>query len=350
MNKVKRIYNLDLLRILCCFMVIVIHVSATNWYSSNTNSFSFNVYNLYDSLVRASVPLFIMISGVLFLNKAKIEIKNLYKTNILKMTLFCLTWNIIYYFFDLFILGGNFDLLEFINKLILGHYHLWFIPMIIGLYIITPLLTKITVNSNYKTFKYFLLIFMFGCLMKTIDYCTFLPRYDIIHNFISQLPIDIICQYYSYFLLGYFLYNYDIGFIKDKKKLLYIAFLGCVIACTCGTWYLSYKNGINTSSFYESFSIFTLVEAISIFLIFKYSKFISEEIYSKKVMDISKSTLGIYAIHVLIMDLLFHYQIITVKSFNPILSVPIISIIVFIFSLLIISLVKKIKFINKFLV
>lgn len=350
MNIKQRNYNLDLLRILACFMVIVIHVCATNWDNTNTNSFYFAIYNIYDSLVRASVPLFVMISGVFFLNQKEIETKKLYKTKILKLCVFYFSWNIIYYFFDIFIYKYDFTILSFLNKVILGHFHLWFIPMIIGLYIISPLLTKITMNSSSKLVKYFITIFMVGCLMTTIDYCTFLPKYELIHNFISKLPIDIICQYYSYFLLGYYLYNYDFTRIEKKKILLSGTFIICILVCTCGTWYLSHVSGFNNATLYENFSIFTLLEAIIIFLLFKKNNFISEKIYADKVAKISKDTLGIYAIHIMIMNLLFHYQIITITSFNPVLSVPIISAIVFIFSLICVRVLRKIKLINKFLI
>lgn len=350
MNIKQRNYNLDLLRILACFMVIVIHVAANKWYITSTNSFQFLIYNIYDSLVRAAVPLFVMISGVFFLNQKEIETKKLYKTKILKLCVFYFSWNIIYYFFDMFIYKYEFSLYSFLNSVILGYVHLWFIPMIIGLYIISPLLTKITMNSNSKLVKYFIVLFMFGCLMTTIDYCTFLPKYELIHNFISKLPIDIICQYYSYFLLGYYLYNYDFTRLEKKKFLLSGTFIISVLACVCGTWYLSHVNGANTATLYENFSIFTLLETIIIFLFFKKSKFISEKIYADKVATISKDTLGIYAIHIMIMTFLFHYNIITITSFNPILSIPIISAIVFIFGLICVRILRKIKLINKFLI
>lgn len=49
MDRVSRNYNLDLLRILACFMVILIHVSAINFYDINTNSIDFITHNFFDS-------------------------------------------------------------------------------------------------------------------------------------------------------------------------------------------------------------------------------------------------------------------------------------------------------------
>lgn len=348
MKEKKRNYSLDLLRILACFMVIVLHVAAANWYSTPFNTFHFNVYNFYDSLVRAAVPLFVMISGVFFLKSEIIETKILYKKNILKLITFYLVWSFIYYLFEAIVYNQEFVLLSLISKLIIGHYHLWFIPMMIGLYIIAPLLSKITINSNEKLFKYFFIVFIVGCLFKTLSFCSFLPKYEFVELIVSTFPIDIICQFYSYFLLGYFLYNYD---ISDKlKKLFYILGILSVFVCTIGTWFLSRYNGINDCNLYTEFSIFTLFESIALFLWFKNTSFISEKIYSDKVSNLSKCTLGIYAIHVIVMNLLFKYNIINITDFNPILSVPIISVVIFGISLSCILLLKKIKFINKWLI
>ena len=72
MNNTKtRNYNLDLLRILATFMVILIHVSAQNWHITPSNTLTFNIYNFYYSLARSSVPIFIILSGVFFLKPKK---------------------------------------------------------------------------------------------------------------------------------------------------------------------------------------------------------------------------------------------------------------------------------------
>ena len=56
--------GLDFTRIVACLMVVVLHVSATG-----VAEFSHDwvYFNAYDSLVRACVPLFLMLSGALLL-------------------------------------------------------------------------------------------------------------------------------------------------------------------------------------------------------------------------------------------------------------------------------------------
>ena len=81
----KRIYWLDLLRIISILSMILLHVAASFWYVSPSNSYNWIIMNIYDSLVRFCVPVFLMISGALFLSQKEINIKKLYTKNILRL-------------------------------------------------------------------------------------------------------------------------------------------------------------------------------------------------------------------------------------------------------------------------
>lgn len=75
MSKNIRRVEYDLLRITACMMVVMLHVSAFYWTKLSPNCTEWKVINLYDSFVRSSVPLFFLLSGVLFLSK-EVETKN----------------------------------------------------------------------------------------------------------------------------------------------------------------------------------------------------------------------------------------------------------------------------------
>lgn len=55
----KRILNYDLLRIIACFMVVLIHVSASKWEMVAPQYGSWKAMNLYDSFARTAVPIFL---------------------------------------------------------------------------------------------------------------------------------------------------------------------------------------------------------------------------------------------------------------------------------------------------
>ena len=152
---------------------------------------------------------------------------------------------------------------------------------------------------------------------------------------------------FLFYFLGYFLYNYGVS--KKFTKSIYILSVVSVFLCFIGCYILSRYLGYNNSDLMKEFSIFTVIEAMGIFLFFKNHNFAGKSVFSKRVADISNCTLGIYMIHMLIMYILFDCNLIQIRAFNTILSVPIISILIFIISLVIVYLIKKIKFIGKWL-
>lgn len=343
LNNRKRIYNLDLLRILVSFMVVVIHVSSYRWASVASNTLDFYVYNVYDSLARSAVPLFIMISGVFFLDPTKQKgFKNIFKKYIIKLTLIYIIWGLIYYFYNIAFSSNIFDWKDMIHAVVDGPYHFWYIPTIIGLYIVSPILSCITKNANKKTFYYLFILFLIGCFLKTIINCSFLPHIQIIKDILNKFPIGIVCQYYSYFLLGYFLYYYDIS-LKHRK---YIYILGVLsfLCCMFLTLLISQYTGVNTEIFYNYFSVFTFFEACALFLSFKHGTFKSEKEYGFFFTTISNCTLGIYVVHVLVMNFLFDFGLIHITNFNPFLSIPIVAILVFIISFFLSYIIRKVRF------
>ena len=74
-----RMLHYDLLRILACFSVVMLHSAAQFWYTIPVTEPEWVIANSYDAVSRFGVPIFVMISGVLFLNNDReINLKRLY--------------------------------------------------------------------------------------------------------------------------------------------------------------------------------------------------------------------------------------------------------------------------------
>lgn len=346
-KKTERKYNFDMLRIVACVMVVLIHVAAVLWYESPYNSFDFVVYNFFDSLARSAVPLFVMLSGAFMLQKKEIDLKTLWQKKILKLVVFYVFWSVVFYFFNAKVNNLPITIPGFIEGVLSGPAHLWFIPMIIGLYVLSPLLCKIANHMNDKLVRYFIVIFIACCVLETIKSCLFLPKSDLIGLAISKTPVSVICQYVGYFLLGNFLYNYD--FSKNKRKILYIAGIVSVFACFGLTFVMSKYMGNNSEVFYSNFVIFTLLEAMAIFVLFKEWKIKPSEKAKKLIDKMSGDTLGIYAIHPMIITLIYLYTPLW-QTVNALLVVPIALVVVTILSALFAAIVKRIKFIGRWIV
>ena len=98
-NLKDRTVYFDYLRVFAAFAVIIIHTAAQNWYSVDVNSFEWQVLNFYDAIVRWGVPVFVMISGSLFLGK-EIPLKKIYAKYILRMAISFIVWSVVYTVFS----------------------------------------------------------------------------------------------------------------------------------------------------------------------------------------------------------------------------------------------------------
>ena len=124
----------------------MLHVSAA-YVFKGVESRDFWVGNLFDSASRAGVPLFVMISGALMLDENYVFAKEKWFRHILKLLCFFLFWSVAYAVLYPFIKHEEINLLNAVRSILKGHYHLWFIPMIIGLYLMIPLL-RLWVNRQ----------------------------------------------------------------------------------------------------------------------------------------------------------------------------------------------------------
>ena len=87
-TKVRTVY-FDYLRVFATLAVMVLHTSAQNWSKTDVNSFTWQTFNFFDSIVRWGVPVFVMISGSLFLSR-DIPIKVIYNGGFILRMVCCL--------------------------------------------------------------------------------------------------------------------------------------------------------------------------------------------------------------------------------------------------------------------
>lgn len=337
MEKKDRIIYLDILRMLATIAVVTIHVSAYNWYTTSPASYEWNVFNFYDSIVRWAVPIFVMISGALFLdNDRNIEIKKLYTKNILRIITAFLFWSVIY----AGITVSTNKIEVFIQKIFIGHYHLWFLYMIIGLYILTPILRKIT--EDKKTTEYFLIVsIIFTIIIPTIFKLPILSKMTkILEN------IDVNFGYVTYFVLGYYLSKKE--FSKKSKIIIYISSILGFLITILGTAIISNNKMIPTNIYNEVYPN-VLLESIGVFVLIKNIKFDIKPKHTNMIRLLSKYSFGIYLVHDLILTELGRNGL-TTLLFNPIISVPCIVLIVYIISLIISMILNKIPILNKLIV
>ena len=89
--------SLDLARVIAILAVITLHCCSAFLINYESSSIEFIVGNLINSSVRFSVPLFLMISGSLFLDeKREISLKTLLFKNIKNLAFITIFWAVVY--------------------------------------------------------------------------------------------------------------------------------------------------------------------------------------------------------------------------------------------------------------
>lgn len=111
------------------------------------------------------MPVFIMISGAIFLNPDfDLSWEKLFKKYLRRIVVSYLIWQLIYCGWYYFAKEGD---LVTVAKFLIGSYdHLWHLPMIAGLYLVTPLLRPLARRRQLLEY-YLLLALLFARLLPT---------------------------------------------------------------------------------------------------------------------------------------------------------------------------------------
>ncbi|MBO5066653.1 MAG: acyltransferase family protein [Clostridia bacterium] len=355
-NLTQRQYHLDYLRVFASIAIILLHVAAQNMNDVELAGTEWNIYNFCNSLSRWGVPVFVMISGALFLPR-EIPTKTLYKKYISRMAIAYIVWSAFYAIVDpigklIFTEGYQISLPEIVGNFISGAVHLWFLPMIIGLYICIPLIKHLTKND--KLIKYFLILSLVFCFIKTqselVATCLLKGNAQLIFENVNTLfknfNVNIAFGFATYFILGFYLNKTEI----NKKNRMIIYTLGIIgLALTILLNLLASKNADQSSeAFYSTTSVNVLLMAIAVFVWFKYNANGNEKL-NKIIIKLSKYSFGAFLVHIFILKVFRSFGIQS-TSFHPVLSVPTITIATTIASYLISLILNKIPVIKKYIV
>ncbi len=227
----------DILRIISAFAVVVLHVSAQGMYVFDSMSGGYMTSGIYHMLTRFAVPVFIMLSGMFFLDPKKdIPIKKIYTKHIPRLVIPLVFWGVFYYFVEKIanrVPVGICELPDALYGLAAtgGFQILWFIYVLIGLYIAAPVLRVLTAKAGRKVIEYFLIIgFVFTSVIRTLS---LVPGVDIFNYAGTRLNMLVVSVYVLYFVLGYYLRHYDIG--KTAGRVIYISGAAGLASTVLGT-------------------------------------------------------------------------------------------------------------------
>lgn len=345
----QRIEYFDYLRLLASLAVVTIHICSPYWFSAPVNTYQWKVLALFESLSRWSVPVFFMISGSLFLSSSQ-NIRKILTKNLRHIVTAFLFWSAVYTF--ICYIEGEYTLRESIPAFLLGHFHMWYLYAIAGLYLAVPILLKV-VQCREST-KYFLVMaFLFGCLFPQVAVWSgrIIPwTEEYLMKIHTRLSIDTFCGYSLYFVLGWYLHTTD--FSAKHRKVIYILGTTGMLFTVIMTWTLSYCNQTPIHIFLDYLTPNTFFVSIAVFVFAKYH-FRYGNLSPKAIsllQRLSRYSFGVYLVHPLLYDVLLYQFGYDLMSQNILFSVSVTSLGIYAASFLFSGLIHQIPILKKLIV
>lgn len=342
----RRIHSLDILKILSAYGVIQIHVCA--WILSRSKPFdvSWTSALLLDGLVRWCVPVFVMVTGALLLNtdSAAPSLEALKKTFIKRLTrlvIIYFSWSIVYSAVDVLSHGWN-GISAFVSSVILGKYHMWYLVMLSGLYLVSPALEYLLSNRAIAKFTAIVCI-------GISNIQTLLPIFPFskpLQDAFANLSLEM--GYTGYYLFGALIIHRN-AIKKTNKNTFFIAVCSCIV--TAGLVLLtSYSSKALDETCLDYFFPLTTVSSISLFSVLSRTRIDArhaklstrKKVLLKAITHCAESGMGIYVSHVLVLNLLLPQLLRAGFNVPTLVFIPVTTILIYLLCLLFVGLLRKI--------
>lgn len=309
-EQTERVAWIDVTR---CFAIICVVLNHTieNTYRLNVESLSTlsTVSQLFAlgsfTFGRLGVPLFLMITGYLLLNRSwnQESCLKFWKNNWFRLFMCTEIWWVIYNVFITVYYKASFNIVYFIQDLLflraVGLSHVWYMPMILGLYILIPFAGIALQKFEIKHLFFPIIVFsaysfgypVLSLIGKAVGYPVAL-----------QFSLGFSGGVYGLYLVFGYLIKKGI-FSKITNSLVAIAFVGAfcftVFFQICG-----YKLGHTYNVWYDNGFLAVSSMALMVLL----SKVLPSITLNEKNMcvarNLAKNSFGIYLIHMLILTVI----------------------------------------------
>lgn len=347
--KTKRKHTVDLLKSLAMFGVIAIHSCGLGYSAVGApiGSAGWISRLFWGVLTRASVPVFLMCSGVLFFNPEKdVTASRMYTRYIPRVLAAMVFWGIAYKCARLLLIDHTFSVKTFVQGvkevfLFNQEFHLYYLHIILLFYALVPIIRVFLKNASIRDVRYFLFIwFCLGILFPTVkDYPPF--------SSVTGIPLQWIMNM-AYSSLGYGVLGYYIYYLRpfSKKAVYALAFLAGFAFVFFATWHFSVKNGALYQNFLEGMSVGVCLMAAGSFgfcslLRFKDGKGIFQYV--------SGASFCMYLIHVFVIGF-FTYIGLTISLFPEFFSIPVVVLANGLIGIGVYAVISRIPVINRWLI
>jgi surface polysaccharide O-acyltransferase-like enzyme len=350
MNQERKLsIPVDVIRTAAILGVILLH-AANDLTVQQMNEFEivrWCTVDLYQSVGRLGVPLFLMLTGALLLQPSKADepIGVFFKKRWARIGLPFIFWGAVFFVWDFLVQHQAFTSSFVIQGILTGpYYHFWYIYLLIGLYLLTPILRVVMAHASSNLIKYFVILWFLGASL--IPVASLFTAYHLDSNVFE------FTGYVGFFILGAYLLT-----VKMRRSTILI-FMSLGIALTAiGTYAIAATVGGAEMYFFQEYLSPTLILAsVMLFLLLstiqvpetqkENNPAKTDHPKARKLLSvISQNTLPIFLFHVLVLESLqngyFGFAI-NGNTINSIIGVPLATVLTLFISLAVILPLKKV--------
>jgi surface polysaccharide O-acyltransferase-like enzyme len=297
-ERLRHIQYVNVLRIIAIYAVVAAHVAV--WLARATPAFTFNwwlgCWIFYTA--HFSIPVFVMISGALLLDDVRQETAmQFYRRRMVRVGIPLVIWTVVYFVVRVVVHGETLSVARVVRLILTGdvYYHLWFLYMIFGLYLITPTLRSF-IRYCPRSQRLFLIVF--GLIVANAYYQSNAILWD------NQRSIfTMFLPFIPYYLCGYELRLIDPKKVPSVYLILAVVASALYLAAFSGV-FLATAGGLQKGLIFDYFGLPQIVLSIAVFwaayLYGQTSKPLQG--FPKTAIEwVASTTLGVYVLHPLLL-------------------------------------------------
>ena len=260
---------------------------------------------------RLGVPVFLCISGALLLGKEK-DVFHFYRKSVLPILITTEIWIVLDYFFACIVKDISFSPVELAEEVLFLKdselSHMWYMPMIIGIYLVIPFLSKLV--NQYEDSRVFavplLLVFVGSVLLPTLN--VFLDGQVLDAD---ELALKIGTSfnggvYGLYLLMGYFIGRRKI--LQRVRTVWLLAVAAFMFVSNSAGQYFLYSHSLFDSDrllWYTSVPVFVM--GLILFELIRRGQRHIRKFVRFNTAFLAQCSFGIYLIHKPVMELCTEY-------------------------------------------
>ncbi len=318
MNKTTRVVFLDWLRVFACFLVVLVHACEQFYFNGNgdfavdsTGAAAWAVF--LDSAARASVPLFVIASSYLLFplrQKTGDFLRRRFVRVFVPFAVFAIVYNIVN--------DGSWGQMAFNFPMATGG-HLWFVPMLLGVYLTMILLSPWAEKASEKEVRGWLAVWFFTTIFPFLRRLwAFLygePAFGAVPYLYGECPwnafgaFHYVSGFFGYVLLGLWFRKFAplCSWRKTLARAVPLWLVGYAIVAL-GFWFRipfdgtfplvrPYATAVDLEMSWEFCSLGVALTTVGYFMVFRRIT-ADGAFYRRVIRPLSEASYGTYLVHI----------------------------------------------------